>query len=53
MKGKIEMRTFFIILFIIVLFGLYFLKGLNDQAYNDCVNDGVQSNDVCYQLAYM
>ena len=53
MKGKIEMKTFLIILFIVFLFCLYFLKGLNDKAYNDCVNAGVQSNDVCYQLAYM
>lgn len=47
------MKLFYIILALVVVGCLYLLGQQNKQVYEDCVAAGVQSDETCYEIAYL
>ena len=47
------MRILWIILALLIVLGVYILGQQNHRIYNECVAEGIHTNERCQQLAYM
>lgn len=47
------MRLFWIIVIGLVVLGAYLVGQQNNQVYNECLKDGIHTEQRCFELAYM
>ena len=47
------MRLFYIVLAVLIIVSLVVIGYQNNSVYDECIAEGVHSNDKCYQMAYM
>ena len=47
------MKALWLILLLFIALWLYSIGQDNDRVYNECIADGIHTNDRCYELAYM
>ena len=47
------MRLIYIILAVIIVAGLVIMGQQNNKVYKNCVDEGIHTNEKCYELAYL